>query len=67
VQIDYGQEDPHCVGRPGSRTGDDISIDGTTGQIFAGAIDTTASEVKQVLEGKLKPEKSYTYSSSKRS
>jgi len=43
------------------KEGDDISIDGTTGEVFAGHVDTAPSEVSQVLDGKLKPEKSYTY------
>lgn len=41
--------------------GDYISIDGTTGQIFAGHVETAPSEVSQVLAGKMKAEKSYTY------
>jgi pyruvate,orthophosphate dikinase len=43
------------------KEGDDISIDGTTGEVFAGRVETAPSEVSQVLEGKLKAEKSYTY------
>ena len=41
--------------------GDYISIDGTTGQIFAGHVETAPSEVSQVLAGKMKADKSYTY------
>lgn len=41
--------------------GDSISIDGTTGEVFSGQLETAPSEVNQVLLGKLKPEKSYTY------
>lgn len=41
--------------------GDFISIDGTTGEVFQGAIDTMPSEVMQVLNGTLKPEQSETY------
>ncbi|MFW6218287.1 MAG: pyruvate, phosphate dikinase, partial [Verrucomicrobiota bacterium] len=41
--------------------GDDISIDGTTGDIFAGSVPTAPSEVDQVLNGKMKAEDSYTY------
>ena len=41
--------------------GDYISIDGTTGAIYKGLIESADSEVKRVLEGKLKPEKSYTF------
>lgn len=41
--------------------GDYISINGTTGAIYQGLIESADSEVKRVLEGTLKPEKSYTY------
>lgn len=41
--------------------GDYISIDGTTGAIYKGMIESADSEVKRVLEGSLKPEKSYTF------
>ena len=41
--------------------GDYISIDGSTGEIFKGLIDSADSEVKRVLDGALKPEKSYSY------
>ena len=44
------------------KEGDDISIDGFTGEVFAGAIGTRRSEVVQVLiEKTLAPEKSETY------
>jgi len=43
------------------REGDDISIDGTTGEVFAGHLETAPSEVTQVLAGNLKPQKSQTY------
>jgi len=60
VAINYGAETltiRHTV----FKNGDDISIDGTTGEIFAGALATAPSEVDQVLNGKLKPADSYTY------
>ncbi len=42
--------------------GDYMSIDGTTGLVFAGKVDTAASEIIQVLiEKSLKPEDSRTY------
>ncbi|MFP4351209.1 MAG: pyruvate, phosphate dikinase [Puniceicoccaceae bacterium] len=41
--------------------GDDISIDGTTGEIYAGHVDTAPSEVDQVLGGRKKAASSYTY------
>ncbi|MDR3274189.1 MAG: pyruvate, phosphate dikinase, partial [Puniceicoccales bacterium] len=37
------------------------SIDGTTGEVFVGELETAPSEVSQVLDGSLSPEKSYTY------
>ena len=41
--------------------GDYISINGPTGAIYKGLIESADSEVKRVLEGAMKPEKSYTY------
>ncbi len=38
--------------------GDPISIDGSTGEVMLSAVPTTASEVIQVVQGKLAPEKS---------
>ena len=49
------------VGDTVLHAGDDISIDGTTGEVFAGHVDTLPSEVDQVLNGKLKADKSYTF------
>ncbi|MDR1456555.1 MAG: pyruvate, phosphate dikinase [Puniceicoccales bacterium] len=43
------------------REGDEISIDGTVGEIFAGSVPTVPSEVNQVLLGTLKPEQSKLY------
>jgi pyruvate,orthophosphate dikinase len=60
VKIDY-EKKTLLAGKTLLKEGDFISINGTSGEIFAGAIDTTDSEVKSVLEGKLKPSKSYTY------
>lgn len=41
--------------------GDYISIDGTTGAIYKGMIESADSEVKRVLDGGMRPDKSYTY------
>ena len=41
--------------------GDYISIDGSTGAIYKGMIESADSEVKRVLEGGLKPSSSYTF------
>ena len=60
VKIDYAKK-TLAAGSTLLKEGDFISINGTTGAIYAGAIETADSEVKRVLEGKLKPEKSYTY------
>src|SRR6516165_10144054 len=50
------------VGGKKLKEGDDISIDGFTGEVFAGPIATKPSEVVQVLIRKeLAPEKSETY------
>ena len=43
------------------REGDWISVDGFTGEVFAGRIETSPSEVMDVLMGKLAPEKSEIY------
>jgi pyruvate,orthophosphate dikinase len=60
VVINYGKETLK-IGKKTFKNGDDISIDGTTGEIFAGAVATAPSEVDQVLNGKLKSQESYTY------
>jgi len=41
--------------------GDYISIDGSTGAIYKGLIESADSDVKRVLEGSLRPKSSYTY------
>ncbi len=60
VMIDYHKKTLSASGVV-LHEGDDISIDGTTGEIFAGHVDTAPSEVNQVLAGTLKAEKSYAY------
>ncbi len=60
VVIDY-EKKTLTVGKTTLKEGDFISIDGTTGAIYAGQIPTAPSEVDQVLNGKLKASKSYTY------
>ena len=61
VEIDYAARKLR-VGKEVLQEGDFISINGTTGAIYAGRIDTAPSEVDQVLRGKKKAESSYTYS-----
>jgi pyruvate, orthophosphate dikinase len=60
VAINYGAGTLK-VGGQTLREGDDISINGTTGEIYAGAVATAPSEVNQVLNGKLKAKDSYTF------
>ncbi len=60
VVINYKKE-TLTIGKKIFKNGDAISIDGTTGEIFAGAVTTAPSEVDQVLNGKLKAKDSYTY------
>lgn len=43
------------------KEGDYISINGTTGSVYEGLIESADSEVKRVLEGTLTAEESYTY------
>ena len=43
------------------KEGDYISIDGTTGAIYKGMIESADSEVKRVLEGSMRQDKSYTF------
>jgi len=60
IKINY-EKKTLTAGKTVLNEGDYISIDGTTGAIYKGMIESTDSEVKRVLEGKLKPSKSYTY------
>ena len=60
VQIDYAAKKLTINGTV-LKDGDHISIDGITGEIFAGALPTAPSEVDQVLNGELKAKDSYTY------
>jgi pyruvate,orthophosphate dikinase len=55
IRIDYRLGTLVCGGRT-YREGDPISVNGTTGEVFAGAIATADSELKQVLVAKtMKP------------
>ncbi|MDZ4743079.1 MAG: pyruvate, phosphate dikinase [Verrucomicrobiota bacterium] len=59
--VDYDKLTLTVKGRT-FKAGDFISIDGTTGEIFAGQVKTAPSEVIQVLLNKtLKPSDSYTF------
>ena len=61
ISIDYAKGTLVC-GSTTLREGDDISINGSTGEVFAGAIKTADSELNQVLITRtLKPEDSEVY------
>jgi pyruvate,orthophosphate dikinase len=60
LKIDYAKK-TLTSGKTVLKEGDFLSINGTTGNIYADRIDTTDSEVMQVLDGKLKAAGSYTY------
>jgi pyruvate,orthophosphate dikinase len=58
IKIDYHRGTLQC-GNVTLREGDAISVNGTTGEVIAGAIATADSELKQVLVGRtLKPSES---------
>ncbi|WP_437191950.1 pyruvate, phosphate dikinase [Planctomicrobium sp. SH527] len=61
LNIDY-EKGTITVGETVLKEGDWISVDGFTGEVFAGKIETKASEVMEVLLGKMKPEDSEIYS-----
>jgi len=60
VVINYDKK-TLTAGKVVLKEGDYISIDGSTGLIYKGMIESADSEVKRVLEGGLKANKSYTY------
>jgi pyruvate,orthophosphate dikinase len=49
------------VGGKTLKEGDAMAIDGSTGDVMLGEVPTSPSEVIQVVQGKLKPEKSVLY------
>ncbi len=60
IRIDYERR-TLTAGDVILKEGDSISIDGTTGEIFEGAIATTESEVNRVLHGRMKGDKGETF------
>jgi pyruvate,orthophosphate dikinase len=61
IYIDYHKGTLVC-GKTTLREGDAISVNGTTGEVFAGAIATADSELKQVLiAGTMKPKDSQIF------
>jgi pyruvate,orthophosphate dikinase len=61
LNIDY-EAGTVTVGSTVLKEGDWISVDGFTGEVFNGKIETKDSEVMQVLTGTRKPEEAETYS-----
>ena len=57
VAIDHGKR-TLSVGATTLREGDPISLDGTTGAVYAGELATSPSEVRQVLAGDMPPDAS---------
>ena len=60
LHIDYSSR-TISVGDTVLHEDDYISIDGTTGEVFAGQVGTSPSEVNRVLAGEMKAEESNTY------
>ena len=61
IHVDYAGRSMRVKGRT-VKEGDFLSIDGTTGEVFLGAVKTAPSEVVQVLvEKSLEPKKSPSY------
>ncbi len=50
-----------AVGKKVFKEGDWLSIDGSTGEVFEGRIETKPSEIIQVIKGEKKPEESVIY------
>ena len=62
LRVDYGRGELKSEGHEPLEEGDWVSIDGTTGEIIAGKLDTRPSEVIQVLiENSMKPEQSEVF------
>ena len=61
VNVDYAAR-TLGVGNVVLREGDAISLDGSTGTVYAGEIATSPSEVRRVLAGLLDPSQSHWYS-----
>ncbi len=62
LRVDYNKGELRSEGHEPLEEGDWVSIDGTTGEIIGGKLDTRPSEVIQVLlEGSMKPEESEVF------
>ena len=60
IRINY-EKRTLTAGKVVLNEGDYISIDGSTGAIYKGMIESADSEVKRVIDGELKPSSSYTF------
>ena len=60
VAMDYAQRTLRAAGRV-LHEGDRISLDGFTGAVYPGELDTSPSEVRRVVAGQMKPEDSTWY------
>ncbi|MDA1371418.1 MAG: pyruvate, phosphate dikinase [Proteobacteria bacterium] len=60
ISINY-EKRTLTAGKVVLQEGDYISIDGSTGAIYKGMIESADSEVKRVIDGELKPSSSYTF------
>ncbi len=60
IDIDYDEKQFTINGRVVNE-GDYVSIDGTTGEVMLGDVDTVDSDIIQVLRGELEPEQSEDY------
>lgn len=60
ISINYEKRTLTCNGVT-LKEGDYISINGSTGAVYEGLIESADSEVKRVLDGSLSPTESYTY------
>lgn len=60
IELDYSKKEMKVAGKTFKEL-DEISLDGTTGEVFSGTIHTRPSEVIQVLEGRLEKDKSKIY------
>jgi len=62
LRVDYGKGELRSEGHEPLEEGDFVSIDGSTGEIIGGKLDTRPSEVIQVLlEGSMPADQSETY------
>jgi pyruvate,orthophosphate dikinase len=62
LRVDYGKGELRSEGHEPLEEGDWLSLDGSTGEVLGGRLETQPSEVIQVqIEGSMKPEQSETF------